>query len=120
MPSGAIYAIAPGGPAAVLNVSAPVRQRYSASGVRVTASCAPRCTLGYSMRYSFVSKKGTPARVGAKQALRLKFPARLQRSIAKRLRKYKTAAVTLTMEPQDGKGHALGRGLVMTVVLTRG
>ncbi|HEY6886320.1 MAG TPA: hypothetical protein VI300_01035 [Solirubrobacter sp.] len=116
---GAIYAIAPGGPAAVLNVSAPVRERFSKSGVAVTASCTPRCTLGYSMRYRFSERKGSLARIGAKRSVRLKFPAQLQRSVAKRLRSYKTAAVTLTMRPQDGRGKALGQPLTMTVTLTR-
>ena len=116
---GGIYAIAPGGPAAVLNVSAPLRERYSKSGVAVTASCRPRCTLGYSMRYSFSERKGSLARVGAKRSVRLKFPAQIQRSVAKRLRTYKTAAVTLTMRPQDGHGKALGQPITMTVTLTR-
>jgi hypothetical protein len=117
--AGAIYAVAPGGPAAVLNVSAPARERFSKSGVAVTASCRPRCTVGYSMRYSFSERKGSLARVGAKRPVRLKFPAQIQRSVAKRLRTYKTAAVTLTMRPQDGQGNALGQSITMTVTLTR-
>jgi hypothetical protein len=117
--SGGIYAIAPGGPAAVLDVSAPLRERYSKSGVAVTASCRPRCTLGYSMRYSFSARNGSLARVGAKRSVRLKFPAQIQRSVAKRLRTYKTAAVTLTMRPEDGRGKALGQPITMTVTLTR-
>lgn len=53
------------------------------------------------------------------KSVRLKFPARLQRSLAKRLRKYRTASVMLTLRPEDGKGHALGQPLTMTVTLTR-
>ena len=118
---GAIYAIAPGGPAAVLNVSAPVRQRYSASG-RPCHRVVHSALHARLLDAVFVRRRrrARPLASAPSRRLRLKFPARLQRSIAKRLRKYNTAAVTLTMEPQDGKGHALGRDLVMTVVLTRG
>jgi hypothetical protein len=108
---GAIYAVAPGGPAAVLNASAPRRQRYSASGVRVTASCAPRCSLGYSVD----GKRGTTVRVGAKRSVRLKLPA----SVRAYMRKHKITGVVLTLRPEDGKGEAIGEPITLSVTLSR-
>jgi hypothetical protein len=94
-----------------LNASAPRRQRYSASGIRVTASCTPSCTLGHSVD----SERGTPVRVGARKSLRLELPKQVKREAAKR----KRTRVLLTLRPEDGKGKAIGEPIVLSVILTR-
>jgi DNA-binding beta-propeller fold protein YncE len=104
--SGNIYAIAPGGPGALLSVSVPRRERFSSSGIGITASCRPRCTLGYSAQLGCCRKgKGALDRVGSKRAVRLKLPARINRGIAKRLRKYRTASVYLRPRPGHQREH---------------
>jgi hypothetical protein len=118
--NGAIYAVAPGGPAALLNASMPQRQPFSTSGIRISASCSPRCTLGYSTELKCCENAtGTVARIGAKRTLRLKLNARVNRALARRLHQFRKTPGTLVLRAQDARGNPLGQEVRMRFTLTR-
>ena len=127
--SGNIY-VAASGPA-VLKASAARRQRFSESGIRVSASCRPRCSIRYSVALTGTSPAvdgddGTTQRVSSKRSVRVKLydgtydPFDSANEFVKQaLRRNRVVRAKLTLTPIDGLGIAQGKRVRLTVRLVR-
>jgi hypothetical protein len=119
-PSGNIYVTASG--TATLTATAKARQRYS-RGIRVSASCRPRCTLAYRMEFPDESYAGTGFvqvdRPGTKWSLRLKLRPETKRLLSKTLRRKRSVKVRVQLVPLDGNFQTIGKEVNLTVTLTR-
>jgi hypothetical protein len=120
--SGAIYVTAAGAPP-VLKLSAP-SQRFSTAGVRLKASCTPRCDLRYEATvqakgvYPF-GQTGEVTGVGAARALTVKLPKSVNRNIAGALAKHRSVRIKVTATAQDADGAPVGKSVKATVRVTR-
>ena len=127
--SGNIY-VAASGPA-VLKASAARRQRFSESGIRVSASCRPRCSIRYSVALTGTSPAvngddGTTQRVSSKRSVRVKLydgtydPFDSPNEFVKQaLRRNRIVRAKLTLTPIDGLGIAQGKSVKLAVRLVR-
>lgn len=122
--------VAASGPA-VLKASAARRQRFSNSGIRVSASCRPGCSIRYSVKLTGISPKangdpGTTRRVRSKRAVKVKLfdgtydPFDSPNEFVKQaLRRNRTVRAKMTLTPIDGLGIAQGKRVTLTVRLVR-
>ena len=126
---GAIY-VAASGPA-VLKASAARRQRFSRSGIRVGASCRPRCSIRYSVALTGSSPsvngdEGTTRRVSSKQSVKVTlYNGRYDEGdsanadVQKALRRNRVVRAKLTLTPVDSLGFVQGKSVKLTVRLVR-
>jgi hypothetical protein len=126
---GAIY-VAASGPA-VLKASAAPRQRFSRSGISVSASCRPGCSIHYSVALTGISyatggDPGTTKRVRAKRSVKVTLydgtydeGDSANALVPKALRLHRTVRAKLTLTPVDGLGIVQGKSVKLNVRLVR-
>jgi hypothetical protein len=115
----------------VLKASAARRQRFSESGIRVRASCRPRCAIRYAVKLTGTSPaasgdEGATQRVGVERPVRVKLfdgtydPFDSANELVKQaLRRNRVVRARLTLTPIDGLGIAQGKSVKLAVRLTR-
>ena len=127
--TGNIYLVASG--PAVLKASAARRQRFSESGIRVSAACRPRCSIRYSVALTGASPAtkgddGTTQLISSKRPVRIKLydgtydPFDSANQFVKQaLRRKRIVRAKLTLTPIDALGIAQGNSVKLTVRLMR-
>ena len=116
-----IYVTASG--TVTLKATAKRRQRYSASGIRVKATCRPRCAMAYRVTFPGATFSGTSFTVKDRQAskwtLRVKFDAATKRSIVKALRRKRSLKAQVVLAALDGNRQSVAEDVNVNVELVR-
>jgi hypothetical protein len=103
-----------------LRATAARRQTFRRSGIRMSAACSRRCTVGYDVAIRIAggtgfAKDAAVRNVRARRTLRINLPGQVDRRIATALRRHRAVTATITATPQDPRTGAPGKSTKLRV-----